>query len=195
MEELNRIIAKNISDLRRAASMTQAELGERLCYSDKLISKWERGEAAPNVFALKQMSEIFGVGVEYFFSEHDGDRAVEFSAEKSNTRRFSSRAIITGISVCGIFMIATLLYVILWATVGKFSEIFVYSLPAALILVLVLNSVWNRGRHNYPIIGMLIVAVILTVYVALREYNVWQLFLLLIPGEIIVFLCALLKKK
>ena len=76
MEELNRIIAKNISDLRRDASMTQAELGERLCYSDKLVSKWERGEAAPNVFTLKQMSEIFGVGVEYFFSEHDGNEVI-----------------------------------------------------------------------------------------------------------------------
>ena len=51
--------------------MTQAELGEQLNYSDKSISKWERGEAIPDAAVLKRMSELFGVTVDYLLNEHD----------------------------------------------------------------------------------------------------------------------------
>ena len=61
MDELKLIFASNLIRLRTAAGMTQAELGEQLNYSDKSISKWERGEAIPDAAVLKRMSEIFGV--------------------------------------------------------------------------------------------------------------------------------------
>ena len=63
MDELKLIFASNLIRLRTAAGMTQAELGEQLNYSDKSISKWERGEAIPDAAVLKRMSEIFGVTV------------------------------------------------------------------------------------------------------------------------------------
>ena len=43
MEQLKKIIAKNISQLRLDSKMTQSELAGRLNYSDKAVSKWERG--------------------------------------------------------------------------------------------------------------------------------------------------------
>ena len=64
LEELRLITASNIIKLRTGAGMTQAELGQRLNYSDKSISKWERGEAIPDAFVLTQMAELFGVTVE-----------------------------------------------------------------------------------------------------------------------------------
>ena len=51
--------------------MTQAELGQRLNYSDKSISKWERGEAIPDAFVLTQMAELFGVTVDYLLCRED----------------------------------------------------------------------------------------------------------------------------
>ena len=54
------ISASNIIKLRTEAGLTQAELGEKLNYSDKTISKWERGEAIPDAYVLTQMAEIFG---------------------------------------------------------------------------------------------------------------------------------------
>ena len=71
MDELKLIFASNLIRLRTAAGMTQAELGEQLNYSDKSISKWERGEAIPDAAVLKRMSEIFGVTVDYLLNEHD----------------------------------------------------------------------------------------------------------------------------
>ena len=64
LEELRLITASNIIKLRTGAGMTQAELGQRLNYSDKSISKWERGEAIPDAFVLTQMAALFGVTVE-----------------------------------------------------------------------------------------------------------------------------------
>ena len=92
--ELNEIIANNIYNLRNDRGMTQTELAEKLNYTDKLVSKWERGEAIPNAYALKQISEIFSVSMDYIFSSHE-DEAVP--KESSVSRR-----VITAISIMGI---------------------------------------------------------------------------------------------
>ena len=52
MEELKKIVAANLTALRTAKGMTQLELGEMISYSDKAISKWERGESIPDAFVL-----------------------------------------------------------------------------------------------------------------------------------------------
>ena len=65
MDEIKLIIARNITDLRRKNNMTQAELAERLNYSDKAISKWERGESLPDVTVLKSVADVFRVTVDY----------------------------------------------------------------------------------------------------------------------------------
>ena len=68
VEDLKPIIAKNIIDLRRTADITQAQLAEKLNYSDKAVSKWERGEAIPSVATLKEIADHFGVTVDYLIS-------------------------------------------------------------------------------------------------------------------------------
>ena len=69
MEELKLIIAKNIAELRKKNGMTQAEFAEKLNYSDKAISKWERGESVPDIATLKQIAEMFGVTIDYLLEE------------------------------------------------------------------------------------------------------------------------------
>ena len=63
MEDLKMIIAGNIGQLRRKTGMTQLELAEKLNYSDKAISKWERGESVPDISVLKSIADLFGVTV------------------------------------------------------------------------------------------------------------------------------------
>lgn len=65
------IIAKNISGLRKQKGMTQAELAEKLCYSNKSISKWERADSLPDAEMLYKIAEFFGVDVNYLFKEHE----------------------------------------------------------------------------------------------------------------------------
>ena len=52
MSDIKLIIAKNIYDLRVARGMTQLELAEKLHYSDKSVSKWEKGDSLPEISTL-----------------------------------------------------------------------------------------------------------------------------------------------
>ena len=70
MDCLEQTVANNLAELRREKKWTQAELAERINYSDKTVSKWERGEALPDLRVLSQMSELFGVDLGYFITEH-----------------------------------------------------------------------------------------------------------------------------
>ena len=56
-------LAANLVRFRKAAGLTQLELAEKLMYSNKTVSKWERGESVPDIFTLKSIAEIYGVTV------------------------------------------------------------------------------------------------------------------------------------
>ena len=72
MEDLKVTIAKNIQTLRKNTGLTQSGLAERLNYSDKAVSKWERGESLPDIAVLKEIADLFGVSVDYLLSDsHD----------------------------------------------------------------------------------------------------------------------------
>ena len=61
MKDIKRILAKNLTDLRLRNHLTQLELAEKLNYSDKTISKWERGESSPDISVLVEIADLFGV--------------------------------------------------------------------------------------------------------------------------------------
>ena len=71
LSELKLITASNLINLRTRAGLTQAELGAKLSYSGKNISKWERGETIPDAYVLTQLAELYGVSVDYILSSHD----------------------------------------------------------------------------------------------------------------------------
>ena len=50
-----------IAALRRAKGLTQRELAELLNVSDKAVSRWERGDAAPDLSVIPALAELFGV--------------------------------------------------------------------------------------------------------------------------------------
>ena len=65
---------------------------------------------------------------------------------------------------------------------------FVAAVPISLIVLLIFNSTWNAGRHNVWLVAVLVAAVVVLVYLAMLRFNLWQLFLVLVPAEAVVFL-------
>lgn len=57
--------------LRKSRGFTQEQLAERLGVSRQAIARWEAGEAAPNVYILKQLSEIFGISADNLLNGAD----------------------------------------------------------------------------------------------------------------------------
>lgn len=52
-----------IKELREKNNMTQAELAEKLCISDKAVSKWETGKGYPDISLLESIAKVFKVSV------------------------------------------------------------------------------------------------------------------------------------
>lgn len=59
--EFSTKLAENLIKYRKLHGMTQAELAECIGYTNKSVSKWERGEGTPDVYVLLTISEIYGI--------------------------------------------------------------------------------------------------------------------------------------
>ena len=189
--DLSAVTAKNIASLRTARKMTQLELGEALSYSDKAISKWERGESIPDAYVLCSLSRIFGVSVDWILTPHNEDEAPPPPKDNELRRHVA----ITLLSFFGLYAAVTVAFVVL-ATLGIYLwQMFVYALPASLIVLLVFNSLWGRRRRNFLLVGLFLAALLLSVYIALLPKNLWMIFLLAAPGELLIWLSHFLRRR
>lgn len=195
MDDLKNIIAANISQLRRDKGITQLELAERLNYSDKAVSKWERGESYPDVATLKEIAELFSVTVDYLLqAEHSLERTVRREYTKKQKR---NRVLITAISCVLVWLIATFIYVnidLLTVDIRAHWLAFVYAMPATAIVLLIFNSIWGKTRLNFIIISGLMWSLLLAICLTMLSANLWLLFLVGIPGQVIIALWAGIRK-
>lgn len=194
MDELKLVVASNLIMLRQKAGLTQAELGEKLNYSDKTVSKWERAESIPDAYVLTCLAKIYGVTVDDILSPADSweEREQKKKAEeKARERQFSS-TVVSLVAIAGIWTMAVMMFVIFWLAMGAAPWlwlIFASAVPVSLIALLVFNSIWNHGKGNMYLVMVLEATAIALVYLFLLPYNPWQLFLILIPAELLTFLC------
>ena len=194
MQDYKRIIANNITELRKSVPLTQAELAERLNYSDKAVSKWERGESIPDVIVLKQIADMFGVTVDYLLQEthphFETVQSVPWQKKKNHL-------IITALSCMLVFLIATLAFVLLGLTTD-FSKIwlaYIYCVPVCAILLIIFNSIWGKAWRNYVFISILVWGILTSIYLTIGDYSNWLIFIIGVPGQIIIVIWSLFKAK
>ena len=173
--------------------MTQAELGAKLNYSDKTISKWERGEAIPDAYVLMQMAEIFGVSVDYLLSNHDSWEAPRDEAQES-TRSYSVNVIIS-IAVIAVMTVALTVFVTMWLLNMIEWRGFIVGSSIAILTYMILDCVFKKARHLQFALAAFVLSLFVVVYVFMPLAKPWQLFLIAIPAEIIVFLSCNIRKK
>ena len=199
MEDLKPIIAKNIIDLRRAADITQAQLAEKLNYSDKAVSKWERGEAIPSVTTLKEIADLFGVTVDYLISaEHETENQIK---REFSERQRRNHLIITLLSTTIVWLVATIIYVIIsLSTEFRLSKawlVFVFAVPVSCVITLVFNSIWGKKKRNFLIISLLLwtalISFCLVLFLSLQKAYFWLVLAIGIPSQIMILLSSGLK--
>lgn len=66
---LRKTVGKNIALYRKSHRDTQAALGQKLNYTDKAVSKWERGESLPDIYVLSRIAALYGVSVGVLIGE------------------------------------------------------------------------------------------------------------------------------
>ena len=194
MDQLKLIVAQNITDLRRKNNMTQAELAEKLNYSDKAISKWERGESLPDVTVLKSIADIFHVTIDYLLKpEHHEEEERLRKKNFLDRRKRRNCKIIMWMSILLAWLLATVTFVIINTALPRniwCVSPFLYAVPISFILGIVFNSVWFNKRHNFAIVSLLMWTVIAALFFTLFwcGIKVYLLFALGIPGQAIIFL-------
>ena len=188
--ELKEIVAKNISALRTQNKMTQLDLGNALSYSDKAVSKWERGESIPDAYVLLKMSEIFGCTVDYLLKAHG-------EGEKLPKTKFKVNHInIALITLLGVWTVISLVFIIMHLSGFTYPLMFQYAWVVSMIILTVFNGLWGKRLYGLIIISLLVWSILMTVYFIFLWLgsNYWQLTLLGIPCQLIVLLCFFIKR-
>ena len=103
-KEIRATISKNLIFYRKKSGLTQLQLAEKLGYTDKAISKWERGEGVPDVYILKEMANIFGISVSVLLDEDNAKSAKTFIYTKRKSVLFMY-------AIALVMAIATITYV------------------------------------------------------------------------------------
>ena len=198
-EKLKYQIGANIASYRKARGLTQASLAEKLNYSDKAVSKWERGESVPDVMTLVALARQFGITVDELVQDPNAlpeetgpvQQAMGQVVEKTLKRKADKR-IILGLSSLLVWSVALFIYVVLASLdIPKSWLAFIYAVPADAIVMLSLRSAWRDFRWNRFLISVIVWGSLLSIYMTLLvvfSLNVWRMLLLGIPGQMAVLL-------
>ncbi|MBE6756989.1 MAG: helix-turn-helix transcriptional regulator [Ruminococcaceae bacterium] len=198
VQDIKAIVAKNIAALRGAREMTQLELAEKLNYSDKAVSKWERGESLPDITVLIAIADLFEVSLDQLLRPETDSQFIR--AKRASRRRRKNHGFITGMCVVLVWLLAILLFIILdilaktaW---GPWLP-FLYAIPATLVVWLIFNSLWFNLRRNFLIVSLLMWSVLGSLFITLffAGFTVWSIFALGVPGQIIIWLWSKLRYK
>lgn len=193
MEELKNIIADNLITLRKANKLTQLELAEKLNYSDKAISKWERGESLPDIIILKQLADMYGVSIDYILTEHDEDEKIKYHAVRP---KLNNKLIITLLAWLSVWILATILYINSKIMFDEYYwRIWIWALPASSLILIVFSGIWGNKSTVIASVSLFIWMLILAVYLQFLKYNLWTLFLLGIPAQLATALCGKIKRQ
>lgn len=200
-EKLKLQIGANIAAYRKNAGLTQAALAEKVNYSDKAVSKWERGESIPDVLTLMQLAEQFGITVNDLLADPNAlpgnpgklEKAMTQVSEKALKKK-ANKNVILALSSTLVWFVALFAFVILssFDFLEKYScLLFFVAIPANAIVLLSLRSAWHDFRWNKALISIIVWGSLLSIYMTLLSvwnYNFWKIFLLGIPGQIAIFL-------
>lgn len=190
-DTLRKNFAQNLTHYRKALGLTQIELAERLNYSDKSISKWERGDGLPDLAVTAQLAEIFGLTVN------------DLIAEKPKKRLMTTRnkIIITMLSIGIAWLVATVLFFlfeIILPNVYNWWLIYVYAIPISAIVGIVFSCIWWKKIHIFAFISTLVwsvaLCIMLTVSAFIHEPKIYLIFIVAAVVQIMTILWFSIKK-
>lgn len=174
-------IAENISYYRKKLNLTQLELAEKLNYSDKSISKWERGEGVPDIFVLKELSIFFGVSIDTLTQKRKGPFMI-LKYRNVLAHFYASICLVVGALLFGILSMLEVDY--------PNWYFLIYSIPPAAVVLFVFYTIWNRMVYMYLYLTVFIWSLALSLFLGLNHPNAIWVFIIALP--IYLFLLMLL---
>lgn len=149
--EFRKTVAQNLILYRKRQGMTQADAAERIHYSDKSVSKWERGDGLPDAYVLRQLAELYGCTMNDL--TRDAGEAPELPAEPpaeetpAPSEKLPCRSPFTVcLAIGGVWLVATLVFSILCmleTDVKAPYMAFLYAIPATFAVLELFTAIWK----------------------------------------------------
>ncbi len=190
--DIREIISHNLIAYRKQAKLTQQELAEQINYSDKAVSKWERGDGIPDVLVLKQIADFYGITLNDLLEEN---KTLTNTRLQSKRRSDIIHVLIALLSAGLVFLIATIAVVVcgmlgLNVQIGKFA--YMIALPASIIVLLVFSCLWGQLYLRGICSSMLVWACCICFDTLTLIQNSWLIYLLGAALQILIILWFLL---
>ena len=183
---LRKTVAKNIAAYRKAHHDTQLDLATKLNYSDKSVSKWERGESLPDVYILSQIADLYGVSVSALIGE--------IQPPKESKPHYHMFILLLSLALT--MAVATLLF-----SMFKICKVpypawmfFVYALPVCSIICIVFTSLWWGILWQGVSVSALIWTLGLSLYLSFELENVSLIFLVCAALQVLTVLWEIFRK-
>ena len=190
-------IANNLTALRKSKHLTQSDVAKALNYSDKSISKWEHADSLPDIAILSSLCDMYGVTLDYLVHE-DAEEQLKLAEEKNNTDSNKANIItIIFMSVAVVYLIATLVFVYSFISPSDKPPIwqaFIWGIPASSMVLLYVNRRYIRSKIINAIFSSLLCwSLLLSIYLQFLKFNLWLIFIIGIPIQVIILLAMQLK--
>ena len=174
MQNTNEIVSKNLAKYRIASGLTQAELAEKLSYSDKSVSKWERGESLPDLNILIKLATIYNIKLDDFLCEEEKVKAPILSKFHKHKKLYISLLAggLTWFIATAVFMILNMVS----ATQHFAWMSFIYAIPVCAIVLLVFSTLWGNEIYNAIFSSFILWRVILSICLSIGWWpKIWLL--------------------
>lgn len=192
-ESLKQTIGKNICEYRKLANLSQIEFAEKLNYSDKAISKWERGESLPDIVVLKQIADMFGITVNDLIGQTSHKKKL-----LSLKKLLKNKVLIMLLSVALVWLVATVAYVFLtmFDILPSYTWLaFIYALPISFIVCMIFTGRWKLTILLTIFESLFVWTLALSVCLSVNYNNIWLLFIIGFPLQIMIILWFFLQKR
>lgn len=180
--EIKQNFSRNLAILRKSKNLTQAQLAEKLNYSDKSVSKWECGDVLPDVITLSMIAQFFSVTIDQLIGKE----------EPKQVTKTTRRLLITAMSCFLVCFIASLVFIVGDALqIDNAWLVYIYALPCACIVATVFSSIWYSNKVKTIVVSLLVWTFGLAVYLSLLIFlsmNLWLIFIVCLVFQILVIL-------
>lgn len=189
-------IAKNLIELRKEHNLTQAEMAQKIGYSDKTISRWENQSSMPDIVSLKKIAIFFNIKVDDLLDENAAIKAND-EAIRSKKENYINNIAMLCLGVLTIWLAAVIIYV--WQQVAfqrKLWQVWIWAIPLSALLIYH-HNIHNRNIRllNTFLLSIVAWGLCAGAYFQFIEYNFWQLFFLPIPLQAMIIIYTLFMKK
>lgn len=196
MKDVKAIIAKNLAYFRKQSGLTQAELAEKLNYSDKAVSRWEHGDTLPDINVLYQLCDFYGIDMNTLVRE-DAD-TINLPDKEARKKSLIYRICIHGLVLSAVWIVATIIFLYsgLISNGAYYWLAFIWAIPAS-CLALNISSHGMKARIFRLVINSIFVWSILTgifLTFLVGDYILWPIYLVGIPLQLVAVVLFLIKK-